>query len=169
MHIAWGPFIPAAVTGGIAAVLYLTGWLPRAHGIFAAITAVFLAAGTGLLALAHHAAASGPHHKVSPGPWQVAILLGAALSIGLFVWIVICGNHGKPVLKMRRRPSGGGAPGAAGTAGKGSHPKAAHHRSAVITVLAVGFSMLLVFNWGPLWQLGTGGLSQTGSSITGGT
>lgn len=167
MHIAWGPFIPAAVTGGIAVVLYLAGWLPRAHGLLAAVTAVFLAAGTGLLALAHHATASGPHHQAHPGPWQVGIILGAALSIGLFIYVVLCGNHGKPILKMRKRSSGG-APGAAGATGKGSHPKAAHHRSAVITVLAVGFSFLFVFSWGSLWQMGTGGLSQTGTSITGG-
>jgi hypothetical protein len=161
MTIEWHPLMPAALTGALAAGFYLFGKMPRVTSFLTAATLVFLAAGTGLLALAHH--------PVTSGPWQVLIILGAAAFLVLFFFIVLRGHHTHPLLKRRpgRAPAASGAPGAqGGGSSKGSHPKAPHHRAMSVTVLAVAFSFLLAFNWHSLWQAGTGGVSQTGSGIT---
>lgn len=158
MHISWDPLIPAAVTAAFAGGFYLYGKLPRVTAFFAAATLAFLASGTGLLALAHK-------HPVGTGPWQVAIILGAALGLVLFFFIVLKGHHKHPLIKGRRSAGGAGTPGAAGVGSKG-HPKAPHHRAMGVTVMAMAFSFLLAINFSGIWHAGSGGLSQTGSGIT---
>lgn len=159
MHIAWDPLIPAAVTAAFAAGFYLYGKLPRLTAFFVAATLAFLAAGTGLLALAHK-------HPVGPGPWQVAVILGAAIGLILFYFIVIRGHHKHPVIKGLRRPAAAASgQGAAAGASKG-HPKAPHHRAVGVTVVAMAFSFLLAVNFSGIWHAGTGGVSQTRSGFT---
>lgn len=168
LHIVWGPWLPAAFFGSLAAVCYLANWFPRLHAFFGAAALVFLAGGTGLLALAHHPLTSGPARNPQPTGWQVAVIIGAVLSVGLFIYVVIFGNHKQPIVKRRSKRSAGSAgPNAAATPSKGSHPKAAHHRSLAVTTCAVVFGALLAFNLGSIWHGGRGGASQTGSQIVG--
>lgn len=163
MQISWDPLIPAAVTAAFAGGFYLYGKLPRVTAFFIAATLAFIAAGTGLLALAHK-------HPVGQGPWQVAIILGAAIGLVLFYFIVIRGHHKHPMIKGRRSSAAAGKPGTHAVAGAATstkgHPKAAHHRAIGVTVMAMAFSFLLAVNFSSIWHAGTGGVSQTGSGIT---
>lgn len=166
MNISWDPLIPAAVTAALAAGFYLYGKLPRFTAFLTAAALVFAAAGTGLLAMAHK-------HPVGQGPWQVVIILGAAIGLILFWFIVIRGHHKHPVIKGKRPSAAAGKPGTPAIAGavastKG-HPKAPHHRAIGVTVMAMAFSFLLAVNFSSIWHAGSGGLSQTGAGITSGS
>lgn len=159
MHISWDPLIPAAVTAAFAGGFYLYGKLPRVTAFFIAATLAFVAAGTGLLAMAHK-------HPVGNGPWQVAVILGAALGLVLFFFVVLKGHHKHPLIKgLRRSAAGASGQGAEKAVSKG-HPKAPHHRAMGVTVMAMAFSFLLAVNFSGIWHAGTGGVSQTRSGIT---
>lgn len=163
MNIQWDPLIPAAVTAAFAGGFYMYGKLPRFTAFLTAAAVAFAAAGTGLLAMAHK-------HPVGTGPWQVAIILGAASGLVLFWFIVIKGHHRHPVIKGRKGGTVAAKPGqpaiaGAATSSKG-HPKAPHHRAIGVTVLAMAFAFLLAVNFSSIWHAGTGGVSQTGSGIT---
>lgn len=157
MHITWDPLIVAGVAAIVAGLLYLLNWMPRMHSFIGAAALVFFAAGTGLLALAHRPV---PH-----GMWELVVVLGWAASVGLFIVIVLMGNHEDQLIKRKPKRSLSGEGGAAKTPKK-AHPKAPHHRSLVVTTLAVAFSALLAFNAPSMWHDGRSGITQTFSGIT---